>query len=849
MSSTGKLSGAQCRKRKAKAAEEARKSSKLLAAFLKVDKEAEHDDLGSKSANEESEAKRMESEVTSDNINDSDETSDESEVVAGQEDPKPGPSQLIYHNNPIITFGDIGFMSFTAAAKPCIDDATKELLVKTGPDAFRNEDATLPRTLSGTKAVARGMTKNWFHKSLPNGQQVPRTWLLYSPHKSAAYCFCCLLFPHSPSNMRSALESPDGFTIWKKSEKLKNHEECQSHRKSFLEWKEMERALRLKGGVDEILEKQVQDEKKRWREILKRIIDVIKLLASQNLALCGHVEQLDSDNPGNFLATLKFLSFYDTLLENHLKNVRENPHSVSYLSHDIQNEFLSLLAGAVRDKIIKEIKEAKYFGILYDSTPDVSHTEQLSQVIRYVQSDFETGNVRVKETFIKFVELDKKDAAGYEAIILKSLQDDGLNFLDCRAQVYDNAAVMSGSISGVQTRLRERNPKAVFINCDNHSLNLAGVHAASVDPTIITFFGTVQEVYSFFSGSTTRWKKMSEMLDLTVKKESDTRWSAREAAVRAIAVSYGKLVGLLQSLNEDQHESTDTRAKAGILLKSLLTFNCVVYLYFWNEVLHKINVVQKRLQSPNMNLHEAATDLDSLWKNFTDDRDNLCARSLQQGLQLADKWEIATERRMRRKRLMPGESEPDAGLSVQDEASRVMKLSLDTLCQELQERSIRLQELNSKFGFLLNVQSLINGNVESDLVHQCADFGVVYEGDVNGAALYQEITDCQMLFANRQTLPSTPEELLKATIQYGKDVFPNLQTALQILLTMPVSVASCERSFSKLKIIKTYLRSTMAQERLGNLAILSIEKEVFNSVDFDQIIDQFAEKKSRKASF
>ena len=63
----------------------------------------------------------------------------------------------------------------------------------------------------------------------------------------------------------------------------------------------MERALRLKGGVDEILEKQVQDEKKRWREILKRIIDVIKLLASQNLALRGHVEQLDSDNPGNFL--------------------------------------------------------------------------------------------------------------------------------------------------------------------------------------------------------------------------------------------------------------------------------------------------------------------------------------------------------------------------------------------------------------------------------------------------------------------------------------------------------------------------------------------------------------------
>ncbi|KAL5515903.1 hypothetical protein EMCRGX_G001148 [Ephydatia muelleri] len=199
MSSTGKLSGAQRRKRKAKAAEEARKSSKLLAAFLKVDKEAEHDDLGSKSANEESEANRMESEVTSDNINDSDETSDESEVVAGQEDPKPGPSQLIYHNNPIITFGDIGFMSFTAAARPCIDDATKELLVKTGPDAFRNEDATLPRTLSGTKAVARGMTKNWWQ-----AVRDPSTHPRAEHFSSLAWCFLLSVVSRTAPNVAPA---------------------------------------------------------------------------------------------------------------------------------------------------------------------------------------------------------------------------------------------------------------------------------------------------------------------------------------------------------------------------------------------------------------------------------------------------------------------------------------------------------------------------------------------------------------------------------------------------------------------------------------------------------------------
>jgi len=95
-------------------------------------------------------------------------------------------------------------------------------------------------------------------------------------------------------------------------------------------------------------------------------------------------------------------------------------------------------------------------------------------------------------------------------------------------------------------------------------------------------------------------------------------------------------------------------------------------------------------------------------------------------------------------------------------------------------------------------------------------------------------------------LPSSAEELLKATIQYGKDVFPNLRTAVQILLTISVYVASRERSFSKLKLIKTHLRSTMTQERLTDLAILSIENTTFELISFNDIIDQFVYRKARK---
>ena len=77
-----------------------------------------------------------------------------------------------------------------------------------------------------------------------------------------------------------------------------------------------------------------------------------------------------------------------------------------------------------------------------------------------------------------------------------------------------------------------------------------------------------------------------------------------------------------------------------------------------------------------------------------------------------------------------------------------------------------------------------------------------------------------------------------------QETVPNLIIALLILA---VSVASCERSFSKLKLIKTYLRPTMGQNRLTNLAILSIERKQTESLDFDEVIDQFATTKSRKA--
>ena len=71
------------------------------------------------------------------------------------------------------------------------------------------------------------------------------------------------------------------------------------------------------------------------------------------------------------------------------------------------------------------------------------------------------------------------------------------------------------------------------------------------------------------------------------------------------------------------------------------------------------------------------------------------------------------------------------------------------------------------------------------------------------------------------------------------DSFPNTCIAYKILLTILITIAFAKRSFSKLKLIKSYLRSTISQEKLSGLAILSIENEMLKKFEYKILISQF----------
>ena len=77
-------------------------------------------------------------------------------------------------------------------------------------------------------------------------------------------------------------------------------------------------------------------------------------------------------------------------------------------------------------------------------------------------------------------------------------------------------------------------------------------------------------------------------------------------------------------------------------------------------------------------------------------------------------------------------------------------------------------------------------------------------------------------------------------------IYLNLSTLYHIFLTLPISSAGAERSFSRLKLIKSYLRSTMNEDRLSSLALISIERHFAAEVEFNKVIDRFARMKPRR---
>jgi len=153
---------------------------------------------------------------------------------------------------------------------------------------------------------------------------------------------------------------------------------------------------------------------------------------------------------------------------------------------------------------------------------------------------------------------------------------------------------------------------------------------------------------------------------------------------------------------------------------------------------------------------------------------------------------------------------------------------IDALISNLNKRKEAYNELNEKFGFFLHLEDID----QTELKLRAEKLVNIYEDDL-------EIEFVQELIQFKQIVSCMPESqknsfpvLLKALIKYNiSSTFPSIEIALKIFICMPCSNASGERSFSVLKRVKTYLRSSLANEKTSSLSQLCMESKVVKSID------------------
>ncbi|KAJ3613259.1 hypothetical protein NHX12_019509 [Muraenolepis orangiensis] len=233
--------------------------------------------------------------------------------------------------------------------------------------------------------------------------------------------------------------------------------------------------------------------------------------------------------------------------------------------------------------MIGEIKVCKYFSILLDCTPDISHTEQLS-VVRMVSVDIKP---QVKEHCMGFLEAEASTGEQLSALILKRLEDLNIPFDDCRGQSDDNGANMRGKRKGVQARLLAINPRALFVPCAAHTLNLVVADAARSSQDAIGYFGYLQKMFTLFSASTQRWSILKSHVNRTLKSWSDTRWESRVNSVKAVRY---QALQVREALLEVKDKAADPviRIEAQSLAEEIGSFRFSICSVVWYDILNSI---------------------------------------------------------------------------------------------------------------------------------------------------------------------------------------------------------------------------------------------------------------------
>lgn len=678
-------------------------------------------------------------------------------------------------------------------------------------------------------------------------------WLHYSQTDDGAYCKACVLFaPADVKQQKLGILVAKPFCVWtKQSSSFNDHEKLKYHQDS------MARMTAFKDSCSDptknvatMLNKAREEQVSRNTRVIKSLLKCVIFCGKQGIAFRGHRDDSTSNsatNMGNFIELVTFRAENDDTLRQYLET---SPMNALYTSKTIQNEMIELVGNAVQDRIIKEVNEAKFFTILADEVTDCSNVEQVSLVIRFVDND-----KNIREDFLGFLAVECITGECLATELLCWLQSHHIDVAFCRGQGYDGASNMSSSISGVQARIRSVSPLAFYTHCQSHQLNLCVVKACSI-PQIRNASGVISEISKFFNYSPKRQHFFEHIIQIESPNETKTklkdlcrtRWVQRIDSYTVFYDLYPCIIKTMEAISlaggtSEWSWDSETLTKARGFLHQLLSFQFLITFYVTMTVLSSLRILTVKLQKKSNDIlaaydlvGEVITNLELL-KTNCEEEFHLWYTEI---LTLADKFDIIISTPRTASRQAHRSNIPADTVEAYYRRNLVVPF-LDHITTELTTRFIGSNQ-QTKVKLLGLIPSIATTYPNTSVT----DVGELYKADLPSPhLLLPEFRRWKNKYSS-VPLANRPTTLQTALQSCEKDDFPNIFILLLIACTLPVTTCETERSNSQLKLLKTYLRSTMTETRLSSLALIKIHRDIVSELDYDKLVLDFANKHPRR---
>lgn len=335
-----------------------------------------------------------------------------------------------------------------------------------------------------------------------------------------------------------------------------------------------------------------------------------------------------------------------------------------------------------------------------------------------------------------------------------------------------------------------------------------------------------------------------------------TRWTVRASSLKSVLDNYT----VLQELWDDCREAsvtTDTEMRARItgVESQMRNFDFIFGIQLGHLVMRHTDNLSKTLQHMNMSAAEgqavAQMTLDTLSNIRTEESFKLFWQTVNSHASSLD----VDEPRLPRKRKMPKRFQ-------EGDAAHFFPTTTEDLYRQHYYEALDLATAGIKDRFdqpgytvYRKTQDLLLKAVSTEVQQYSEEFDFVvdfYAGDIDGDVLKVQLETLRNYFVQQNSPhPTTLADVLKYLRSLSKPMramFSVIVTLVKLILVMPASNATSERSFSALRRVKSYLRSTMSQDRLNNLMVLHVHKEKTDALELVAVANEFVASRERRQS-